>query len=109
MILDFNPFTGEMVTFDYNDATDEITIGHHQDCTPIIDANKRAQIETDAKAQMKNDWIHYASVPNVLIMKWKQEHGVDFFKREDWPRVMALINSREYRDGVKATTITHDR
>ena len=109
MILDFNPFTGETVTFDYHHSDDTFTIGHHQDCEPIMDANKRARIEIDAKQQMANDWVHYASVPNILIMKWKQEHGVDFFNPEHWPRVMALINSRDYREGVKSTTIHHDR
>lgn len=109
MILDVNPFTGEVVTFDYHHDTDSVTIGHHQDCTDIIDANKRARIEIDAKKQMANDWIHYASVPNILILKWKHEHNVDFFNPEDWPKVMALINSRDYAEGVKATTITHDR
>lgn len=109
MILDYNPFTGETVTFEYNHANDSVTIGHHQDCSGIIDANKRARIEIDAKKQMANDWIHYASIPNILILKWKREHNVDFFNPDDWPKVMALINSRDYRDGVKATTITHDR
>ena len=65
-------------------------------------------IESDAKAQMKNDWVKYATIPNIVVMKWKQDHNVDFFKREDWPKVMGLINSRDYRY-LKTTDIHHDR
>ena len=94
---------------DFDHANGTFAIGHHQDCDPVKDANKRNRIEADAKKQMANDWIHYASVPNVLIMKWRQKLGVDFFNEDHWPRVMQLINSRDYADGVKATTIHHDR
>lgn len=108
MILDVNPFTGETVTFDYNHADDSVTIGHHQDCTPIIDDNKRQIIEADHTQQIKNDWIKYATIPYALIMKWKNELGVNFMNPEHFPMVMHLINSRDFRD-VKTTTIFHDR
>lgn len=96
------------VTMDYNHTTDELIIKHEQDTAHIINANKRALIEADHRAQVKGDWIKYASVPTIVIMEWKQKYGIDFFKREDWPQVMGLINSREYRD-VKASTLHHDR
>jgi len=107
-ILDYNPLTGEYTTFQYNHADDTFTVGHHQDVQPIIDANKRQLIESDSRKQVKNGWLKYASIPNILIMKWKREHNVDFFNDEDWPKVMALINSREYCF-LKTTELTHDR
>ena len=110
MILDVNPFTGETVTFDYNAADDSITIGHHQDCAPIIDDNKRQIIEADHSQQIKNDWIKYATVPYVVIEKWKRELGVNFFSPDpaEFKKVMMLINSRDWRK-VKTSAITHDR
>ena len=108
-LLDVNPLTGEWITFDYNHAEDTFTIGHHQDTTPIIEENKKAILEIDHhKFQAKNEWAHYAKVPNIVILEWKQKYGVDFFNRDDWPRVMKLINSREYAD-LKRTTYKHDR
>lgn len=110
-ILDYNPFTGETVTMQYNHSDDSLTIGHHQDCTNIIEANKRSVFEANHSVQMKKDWIKYASVPNILILKWKKELGVDFFTTDptEWKKVMALINSRDYALGCKATPINHDR
>lgn len=109
MIIDYNPITGESVSFEYDHANDEIRIGHHQDCTNIIEENKYQRLHSDAKAQIKNDWVKYASVPNILILKWRQEHGVDFFNPDHWPKVMELINSRDYAYGVKCTELHHDR
>ena len=106
-ILDFNPLTGEYTTFRYNHADDSVTIGHHQDVEPILDDNKRLVIEADHSQQIKNDWIRYARVPNILIMQWKRELGIDFLTA-DTKTVMMLVNSRDFRD-VKTTTIHHDR
>lgn len=108
-LLDYDPFTGEWVTFDYNHSDDSFTIAHHQDTTRIIEDNKQAKLDTDAhKRQAGNDWAHYAKVPNIVIMEWLQKHGVDFFNRDHWPKVMSLINSREYAD-LRRTSYFHDR
>lgn len=107
-ILDFDPLTGEVVTFDWNESDETFTIGHQQDCSPILDANQRHRLEGDSRKEIKNGWWRYASVPNIVVLKWKREHGVDFFEPNDWPKVMGLINSREYRY-LKATELTHDR
>jgi hypothetical protein len=107
-LLDFDPLTGEVVTFDYNAETDSMTIGHHQDVTPILEANRIHRLERDSKKEIKAGWLRYAAIPNIVIMKWKREHGVDFFDPNDWPKVMGLINSREYRY-LKTTELNHDR
>ena len=35
-ILDFNPLTGESITFDYSAATDQMILTHEQDVEPIL-------------------------------------------------------------------------
>lgn len=107
MLLDYNPLTGETVTFEAN-ADGSFTIGQHQDVSPVLELNKRQALENDAHAQVRKGWLKYASVPNVLIVKWKQELGIDFFDENHWPKVMALINSPEYRF-LKTTELVHDR
>jgi hypothetical protein len=107
-LLDFDPISGESVSFQWNDEAGTFTVGHHQDVSPVLEANKRRVIESDAHQEIKAGWLKYASVPNVLIMKWKNELGVDFFDENHWPAVMRLINSPEYRF-LKATAATHDR
>lgn len=107
-VLDYNPLTGEKVTFSYNHDNDTFTIGQHQDCTPVLEYNQRLRLESDSKEQIKRGWLKYASIPNIVIVKWKREHGVDFFNPDHWQKVMGLINSSEYKF-LKTTEITHDR
>lgn len=107
-LIDYNPLTGEQVTFSYDHANDQFQIGHIQDCTPIIEDNKRAIIENDHQKQVKKGRVHYARIPNVVIMKWKQELGVDVFNRNHKKKVMQLLEDPDWKY-LKRTTITHDR
>lgn len=110
-ILDYNPLTGEYVTFDYDDATDSVTLGHHQDVTPILDQCKEAAADVwKHKQQAKDEWAHYATVPNVVALEWLQKYGVDFYSADPAHRrgVMRLLNDPDYKY-LKRTTYKHDR
>ena len=108
-IIDVDPISGITTTFSYDHANDQFTVGYFQDTTAIQESNKLAQLDIDShRKQAKNNWNLYARVPNIVIMEWKRKYGVDFFNRDHWPRVMKLINSRDYAD-VKRTTYYHDR
>jgi hypothetical protein len=45
----------------------------------------------------KNVW-RAASIPNIIVEKWLKEENINIFKDEDWPKVVAKLNSEEYRD-----------
>jgi hypothetical protein len=108
-LIDVDPISGITTTFSYDHANDQFTVGYFQDTTAIQESNKLAQLDIDShRKQAKNNWNLYARVPNIVIMEWKRKYGVDFFDRDHWPRVMQLINSRDYAD-VKRTTYYHDR
>lgn len=107
-LLDFNPLTNEWIEFSYNHTDDTFTIAHKQDCTAIIEDNKRAMIEADHRAQMQGDFIHYARVPNIVQMNWWKDHGVAMWDRNDKKKVMSLLNSKDYIY-LKRTPIIHDR
>jgi hypothetical protein len=106
-LLDIDPLSGIASTFRYDYGRDEVIYGQFQQTEPIIETNKRRVIEDDHAYQRKNDWIHYARIPNIVILEWKTKFGVDFFKpgqEKEWGR---LVNSPDYRD-VKCTPINHD-
>lgn len=44
----------------------------------------------------KNMW-KAASIPNIIIEKWKKEEGLDIFNDDHWPRIKAKLNSEEYK------------
>ena len=107
--LDYNPITGMRVSFEYNDATDEFTIGHHQDPTAVIESNKWALLDLqEHKRGADDDWAHYAKIPEIVILEWKALYGVDFMNPNHWKKCMALLNSPEYKY-LKRTTYHHDR
>ena len=38
-----------------------------------------------------------ASIPLIIIEKWKRELGVDIYNKNDWPKIKQLLNDPEYR------------
>ncbi len=95
-LLDYNPITGESIRFNYDHANDQFTVIHEQDCSAIIEDNKRAMIEADHRHQLKNDWVHVARIPNVVAMNWMTELGVNIFDRAHDRKVNQLLDSREW-------------
>jgi hypothetical protein len=93
-LLDYDPLNREAVYFDYNEGAGKVTITHSQDITPVIElAQALAKDENRTKKGIKQDMWHYAKVPSTIIVEMKQKHGVDFFDKNDWPRVFKLLNT----------------
>lgn len=108
-LLDYNPLTGMSVSFDYNTVTDEITIGHHQDVSAIIEDNKVALMDLDEhKRASKKEWAHYAKIPEIVILEWRAKYGVDFHNPAHFRKCMALLNDPDYKY-LKRTSYKHDR
>jgi len=96
-LLDYNPLSGEKVWFEYGQHNDQMTITHEQDVSGILDyAHHKATNLDYTKKGIKEDWWHYAKVPNSIILEMKQKHGVDFFNQNDARRVFKLLNT-EYK------------
>ena len=105
--LDYDPLTKMWVSFAYNEATDDITIGHHQDIENVLEYNKTlAKIDDYSKRGIHESWWHYAKVPNSVIMKMKADKGVDFFDKDHAKAVFAYLNDPE-NQYLKTTTKHH--
>jgi hypothetical protein len=46
--------------------------------------------------RQKNMW-RAASIPNIIVEKWKKEENIDIFRDEDWPKIRAKLNSEEFK------------
>ena len=63
---------------------DHVTLEHVQDVAPILERNAALRA-----APQKSDWgRHIASIPNVILVRWMNEDGVNplGMSSEEWGR-----------------------
>lgn len=97
-ILSYDPETRTTEYHYYDHSNRKTYFETVQDCEGIIEANKRKQNSHNTSMfQQKGDYYHFASVPNSVLLKWKNELGIDFNRKEDLPKIEKLLNSNEYR------------
>lgn len=67
-----------------------------QDVEPILDKNKALHNHDDGYSPSR-EMRRAATIPNIIIMKWRRELGVDIHNPDHWPKVKQLLNSSEWR------------
>jgi len=73
-------------------------ISRTQDVEKILEVNKAlANNDEYTKNGFKNEWWHYATIPNIIIEKWLNEEGINAYNDDHWPKVFQKLNSPEYR------------
>jgi hypothetical protein len=102
--IDKNPVSGVEMYVDQNEDPG-IRIHYQQDVEPTIDYAKALRNDSLTDGGIKKDFWHYASIPPVVIMKMKFEHGVDVFDRNHQRRLFELLNT-EYKY-LKTTNLRH--
>jgi hypothetical protein len=101
-LLDYDPNTGVSQWHSYDEAEERTIIRHHQDCQPIIDANKWQQNHGDHKM---GDGYIAAHIPTVIMLKWLTEYGIDVMNPNHADGVKRLLNSSEWMH-LKRTPFT---
>jgi hypothetical protein len=82
-------------TYDYHEGIDRPVIRSTQDVEPIIENNKRLYNDGDGYSPSR-EWKRAASVPNIIIEQWMKK-GINAYKYEDTPKILAMLDSPEYR------------
>ena len=63
----------------------------------ILDHNKRLANDSSYKQRgIKEDYYHFATVPNVVLMEMMEKHHLDWRRNEDLPMIEKLL-SRDYK------------
>ena len=96
-LLDFDPLTGLLEYHSYDPATDTTVIESVQNVAPILERNKALQVESDGGWSPSRELRRAAAIPDIIILKWRREEGIDVFNRDHWPAVRRKLNSSEYR------------
>jgi hypothetical protein len=87
-------------TFKYDHSEDKVILNSVQDIEPILELNKKEQNNDSMYGIGNTETLgmrKVASIPLVVIEKWKQELGVDIMNKNDWPKVKQLLNDPENR------------
>jgi hypothetical protein len=94
--VDYDPLSGIALYHEYDEGTDTTILHYEQpNLGEHLTFNKAIQ-NTDAYRADKEFW-HAAHIPDIVIMKWKTEYGIDVFDRNDWNKVKQMLNSTEWR------------
>lgn len=78
------------------DTDVRFAIETRQDVEPFLDNNKRLANDNDGYSPSR-ELRRIASIPLVIVEKWKNEMGVDVFKKDHQAKVRALLNDPDWR------------
>jgi hypothetical protein len=107
-IVDHDPLTGITTLMEYHADTDITVVSREQDVEPYLEMNKALQNDPEySRKGMKEGWWHYAFYPDVVIEKFRREHGVDIFNPDHAKKKFELLNRPEYKY-LKTTTKMHN-
>ena len=83
----------------YDHENDNLVVNRVQDVQPILELNKKEALGDSmyGPANPASSMRKVASIPLVVIEKWKRELGVDVFNKDHMPKVKQLLNDPEYK------------
>ena len=70
---------------------------YHGDAQPTLDQNARIRNGFDHRKSRKAGWELLASVDPVIALHWYRQYGISVWDKSHLPRVMKLLNSRDWR------------
>lgn len=94
-------------TFEYDELTDNVTIGHQQDCQAIIDNNIRLQTSNDGYSPSRK-LRRVASIPNGKLMEWCRDRGISLLDFMRNPRAYQKELRRFLYDSDNRHLLTAD-
>ena len=106
-LLDSDPVNGIDTWHEYNPETKETTLIYvpTHDVSDTLDILKAKANDAQASRDgIKNEWWHYAHIPNSLLLKCQIEEGID---TNDTKALLRKVNSPEYKY-LKATALKHE-
>ena len=96
-LLDYDALTGTSTYHEYDHSTGITRIEETQDATSVVEYAKRLANDSDYKRKgIKEDWYHFATVPNTVLMQIMKEHHIDFRRKEDLPKLERILQ-RDYK------------
>jgi elongation factor P--beta-lysine ligase len=103
--IDKSPYSGMEHWVDQNED-DQQRNYVCADVEPVLDYAKAMRAEEAGRRHMGDyDMLHFATIPEVVIVKLLNEYGVNVFDRNDYPKLFRLLNG-EFAY-LKTTNMVH--
>ena len=94
--LGFDPAYGLTEAFHFDHGDNSFAIETSADVQPILDENKRLANDGDGYSASR-DLRRIASIPNIIVEKWRNELGVDVYNKGHAQKVRQLLNDADWR------------
>ena len=99
-LLSYDPDTKTKKWFIGDDDEGTFHIEYEQDVADIIEANKEKQLngydmgiyESGGEAMFR-----CASIPNIFVVKWLNDYGINVYDDNHWPEVRKKLNDRDWQ------------
>jgi hypothetical protein len=92
---EYDPFTGVTETNVVDEDSGKILVRKEQDVEGLLDRNKALANSGDTNIGIKKGLWHYASIPLNVQYELLTKYGINFAKKDHWPRMFDIIN-RDY-------------
>lgn len=90
-LLDYDPLTKTTTWFE-GDGKDGFKICQEQDVQAILDRNQRLANDSEYKRRgIKEDWYHYATVPNTVLHEILMKYNLDWNNKDDLPKIEKVL------------------
>lgn len=94
--FDYDHETNQTEFFHYDEGTGDFAIETIQNVEPIIENNKRQYNDGDGYTPSR-DMRKVASIPLIVLEMWKNEKGINWMDKNDWPKIKQLLNDPDWR------------
>ncbi len=96
-LIDHDPLTGVSTWFEAVESERKFRVHHTQDVQSLLEKNKLLQNAPEYKAAgIKADWQHFAHIPDIIVMRWRQE-GIDVFNPDHIEAVKRKLRDPDWR------------
>jgi hypothetical protein len=96
-LIDYDPETGISTWFEAVESEKKFRVHHTQDVSGILEQNKVRYNDVERKRRgIKQEFMHYAHIPDIVVMQWMKE-GINIFDKNDIPKVKQKLRDPEWR------------
>ena len=95
-LLDIDPDTGRREIFHFDESTQKCHIEYQEDVEAAIECNKNRQTSGHDGYTQSRDLRHVAHIPDIIVLKWLKEDGINFFDKNHWPAIKRKLRDPDW-------------